>query len=69
VIIAAGALGIIVAFCWDFRHIMEGGIPTYFNWPLFCLGECAGFVAFLRGYSRSGRQPASHRALQSCVSV
>jgi hypothetical protein len=45
-ILAGGAI-IVIAFCWDFRHIMAGGYPRSFNWPLFGLGETLGVVAFL----------------------
>jgi hypothetical protein len=45
--IFAGGVILVVAFCWDFRHVMAGGYPKSFNWPLFGLGETIGVVAFL----------------------
>ena len=53
-IISGGAL-IVVAFCWDFRHIMAGGMPNPFNWPLFAVGEALGMTAFVHG---AGQKPA-----------
>jgi len=44
-------LVIVVSFCWDWRHIANGGLPRSFPWPLFAVGELllAGlFVAFYR---------------------
>jgi len=49
--IVGGGLVIIVAFCWDFRNVLDGGRPETFNWPLFALGEAvslAGFTHALR---------------------
>lgn len=45
--VLAGAVVIIVAFVWDFRNTMAGGIPSPFHWPLFLLGEAIGLTAFL----------------------
>ncbi len=38
---------IIVAFCWDYRHILAGGAPESFNWPLFIIGLALGWRVFL----------------------
>jgi hypothetical protein len=50
--ILAGGLTLIAAFCWDWRNSMAGQWPPNpFNWPLFWLGEAlgvAGFVSALR---------------------
>jgi hypothetical protein len=50
-ILSAGAL-VVIAFCWDFRNIMGGGIPHTFNWPLLIIGETVGIVAFLHGATK-----------------
>ena len=44
--ILAGGLTIIVAFCWDWRHILAGGTPESFQWPLFLAGEALGLTGF-----------------------
>jgi hypothetical protein len=44
--ILAGGVIIVLAFTWDCRNIMAGGMPNPFNWPLFALGEALGLVAF-----------------------
>ncbi len=45
-VILAGALIIIVAFCWDWRNTSAGRWPNPFNWPLFILGEAIGAAGF-----------------------
>jgi hypothetical protein len=57
-IFVGGAL-IILAFCWDYRNIMAGGLPHAFHWPLFVAGGLLGILSFLHGlktYSFSLRQ-------------
>lgn len=46
-IIVLGGLIIIVAFCWDYRNVMAGGMPASFPWSIFLAGESIG----LGGYS------------------
>jgi len=58
--ILAGGLTIIVAFCWDWRHILGGGMPEAFHWPLFLLGEAIGVAGFVSAASSPGTTP--HRA-------
>lgn len=50
----AGAVVIIVAFCWDWRHLSAGGSPRGFPWRLFGLGELLGAAAFFVGLARGG---------------
>lgn len=50
--ILAGAFVIIVAFVWDFRNTMAGGLPNPFNWPLFLTGEIIGLGAFAAAMGR-----------------
>lgn len=45
--VLAGALVMIVAFVWDFRNTLSGGLPNPFNWPLFLVGEAIALSAFL----------------------
>ncbi len=55
-----GALIIIVAFCWDYRHIMAGGMPRAFPWSIFFVGEVIGLAGFSLAIVRSntsGRSP------------
>ena len=54
--ILAGGVIIVLAFTWDWRSIMAGGMPNPFNWPLFMLGEAIGLTVFLHAVwsSRGG---------------
>lgn len=45
--VVAGGVMIVVAFCWDHRHITAGGRPEWFNWPLFTAGLLLGVAAFV----------------------
>src|SRR5437868_1163250 len=47
-ILSGGAM-VVLAFCWDFRNILSGGLPNPFQWPLFTLGLALGFVGFAHG--------------------
>jgi hypothetical protein len=47
-----GGFIIIVAFCWDYRNIMDGGLPNPFNWPMFFAGLLLGLAAFVHAYTR-----------------
>ena len=44
-IVLGGAI-VVVAFMWDFRNTMSGGMPRPFNWTLFLAGEMLGLLAF-----------------------
>jgi len=50
-------LVIIVAFCWDWRHIASGGVPRSFPWLIFAVGQLllVGIFAF---YYRSSLRSA-----------
>jgi len=43
----AGALTIIVAFCWNWRAVAEGVVPEDFPALLFATGLAAGVIPFL----------------------
>lgn len=45
---AAGALVMIVAFCWQWRYILDGGVPYEFPWGLFAVSETMILYAFHR---------------------
>ncbi len=45
--LTTGGLILIVSFCWDYRNIMLGGIPSPFNWPLFAIGLTVGIATFI----------------------
>lgn len=50
-----GALIIIIAFCWDYRHIMDGGMPRAFPWAIFLAGIATGLAGFFRALVRNPR--------------
>ena len=51
--IFAGGLVIIAAFCWDWRNSMAGQWPNPFHWPLFWLGEALGVGGFVSALRRN----------------
>lgn len=59
VAVTAGGLILVVAFCWDFRNVMDGGEPNAFHWPLFLVGESVGLAGFLHA-ERSSSAIAAH---------
>jgi hypothetical protein len=50
--IFGGGLVIVLAFCWDWRRTMAGGMPDSFNWPLFAFGLTIGAAGFLCALAR-----------------
>lgn len=55
--ILAGGLLIVVAFCWDWRHLVAGNTPRAFPWGLFAAGEAIGLAAFAAGLRHCGTTP------------
>ena len=53
--ISTGGLVVIVAFCWDWRNILAGGLPNPFPWPLFAFGLLLGLAGYLHARSQRGR--------------
>jgi hypothetical protein len=51
-LVAAGGAVVVVAFCWDYRNIVAGGLPRPFHWSLFAAGEAIGLAGFLRAVVR-----------------
>jgi len=45
-LVAGGAL-IFSSFIWDWRNIVDGGMPRSFAWPIFLTGELTGIAGFL----------------------
>jgi hypothetical protein len=44
-ILSGGAI-VVMAFCWDYRNLLDGGEPNPFNWPVFFLGMGIGTSSF-----------------------
>lgn len=42
-----GAAVLLVAFMWDWRHWISGGMPRNFPWAIFAAGELLGLAGFL----------------------
>ncbi len=64
--VLAGAFVIVLAFVWDARNTLAGGMPNPFNWPLFLAGLAIGLTGFVaavrnRGY-RESRTPRDSRS-------
>jgi len=49
----AGALVVIVAFCWNWRTVAAGTVPEQFPALLFAAGLAAGVIPFVRAGRRS----------------
>jgi hypothetical protein len=47
---------VIVSFCWDYRNIMNGGLPNPFQWPLFLVGLAVACCAFVVAVRRNSDQ-------------
>ena len=56
VVACAGALTIIVAFCWNWRAVAEGAIPQSFPTWMFTAGLAAGVAPFLRAGGRVNKR-------------
>ncbi len=53
----AAALIIVLSFVWDWRLVLEGGVPTTFPWWLFGIGMGLGIGVFVVLLSRLPRRP------------
>lgn len=53
--VTAGGLIVMVAFCWDYRNVMDGRPPNAFHWPLFIVGETVGIAGFVHACRSSPR--------------
>lgn len=45
-LISAGGIVVIVSFCWDYRNIMNGGLPNPFQWFVFSAGLLLSLAVF-----------------------
>ncbi len=54
-LLAGGGFTVIVAFCWDYPNVMQGGMPNPFHWPLFFVGLGVGLGTFAMVWRRSSR--------------
>ena len=54
-LIFGGGAVVILSFTLDFHGLLAGRQPETFRWPLFALGEVAGFSGFLRAVWINGR--------------
>jgi hypothetical protein len=52
-----GALVIVLSFTWNFRSILEGGLPGPYRWEVFWVGEILGIASVARVFLRT-RAPA-----------
>jgi len=50
--LAVGGALVIVSFCWDYRNIMDGGLPNPFNWPVFLAGLMLAATAYVAVLAR-----------------
>lgn len=55
-LLLAGAAIILIAFTWDWRHIVYGGTPRSFPWAMFASGEMLGIVTTGLALSGSNRK-------------
>jgi len=46
--LAVGALVIILSFTWDWRALLAGGVPHDFHWWMFGAGEALGIAGLAR---------------------
>src|SRR5262249_23693777 len=58
---AASALLLALAFCSDYRNLLDGGLPNAFPWTLFAFGEALGAAAFLCALRR---KPSEAKGLE-----
>ena len=47
-LLTAGGVVIFCSFIWDWRNVVNGGIPRNFPWLIFAAGELAGVSGMVR---------------------
>jgi len=47
-LLCGGGVVIFVSFIWDWRNVVDGGIPRDFPWLVFAAGELAGVAGMVR---------------------
>jgi hypothetical protein len=55
-LLVAGALVIILSFTWDWRFLVNGGVPHTFHWWMFALGEGLGVAGLVRGLGAADKR-------------
>jgi hypothetical protein len=53
-LILGGAI-ILISLTWDWRNIVDGGLPRPFPWGIFAAGELIGILGFIRGTGSASR--------------
>jgi hypothetical protein len=59
--LVGGGLMVVIAFCWDYSHLMAGGQPQAFNWLWFASGGLVGLLTFGHAWRRSTRDLLDRR--------
>ena len=55
--IFGGGLMVVIAFCCDYRNMLEGGWPNPFNWQFLIAGELLGLAGFAHAlWARPGEE-------------
>ena len=52
-LLIAGGATIFLAFVWDWRNVVNGGVPGHFPWLIFAAGEIAGVAGLLHAVRRT----------------
>ena len=47
-LIALAGISTFISFIWDFRPVINNGIPVYYHWEMLILSELAGIFVLLR---------------------
>jgi len=47
-LLVAGGVTIFLSFIWDWRNVVDGGMPRDFPWLIFAAGELAGLAGCAR---------------------
>jgi hypothetical protein len=55
ILLVAGGLLIFVSFIWDWRYIVDGGMPRGFPWAIFGAGEIAGIAGLVKAVGTKDR--------------
>jgi hypothetical protein len=55
IVACAGALTVVISFCWNWRAVPHGEIPESFPVGIFVAGVIAGVAPFARAFLRAAR--------------
>jgi len=59
--VVLGGVWILISFMWDYRNLMDGGLPRPFAWKLFSVGEGLGVAAYLHAFFKVADQKRPSR--------